>query len=159
MTLQEALLRLAQDHVPSTFGMKSRQEIVSMSVLDDLCVIKCDLPEVLISVEENYNFIYPPYLKTIKIENCDKLKTMVAGRDKREDVINLFTELKSLHLKEVPDLESFYSFGSNESRDKQQSMVGNELFGIFFLKHVDRKKLTHKHKHTHTLRVTLNDYS
>nr|ABD28660.1 hypothetical protein MtrDRAFT_AC149134g16v2 [Medicago truncatula] len=43
-------------------------------------------------------------MKTIKIEKCDKLKAIIATREKREDMINSSALLESLHLRNLPNL-------------------------------------------------------
>lgn len=124
--MQEVSLALAQDHVASIFEMKSNEKGL-MPTLEDLHIINCDLVDALFILEEKYDFTVPSNLKTITIEKCDKLKTIVAGREERKDVINFFAQLVSLRLKELPNLMRFCFFGSYESLDEQQDTMGNKI--------------------------------
>ncbi|WJX83458.1 hypothetical protein P8452_66120 [Trifolium repens] len=69
-------------------------------------------------------------LRFLTISNCDSLEyvftsaiTIVAGREKKESMINSFTMLESLHMKNLPNLVRLCFFGAYESWDKQQYMV------------------------------------
>lgn len=112
------------DHIPSIFELKNRKGKSHMPALEDLHIAKCDLLDVLFFLEEKSNFTILSHMKTIKIEMCDKLKTIMATRDKREEMINSFATLESLHLINLPNLVRLCISGTYESWDKQQFTVG-----------------------------------
>ncbi|CAJ2674373.1 unnamed protein product [Trifolium pratense] len=100
---EASMTQAPEDHIPSIFEMKTKK-------------VKTDMP----ALEEKFNFLVSPHLKTITIEECDKLKTITVGREKREEMMNIFTQLESLHLISLPNLESFNLSGTYDSFDKQQ---------------------------------------
>jgi hypothetical protein len=122
--LQEAsVTQEIHDHIPSIFEMKNKKGKIHMPTLEDLCIVKCDLLDVLLFLEEKCNFTILSHMKTIKIEKCDKLKTLMATRERREDMINSFALLESLHLSNLPNLVRICFLGTYESWDKQQFMI------------------------------------
>jgi len=115
------------DHIPYILEMKSMKGKIHMPALEDLCILKCNLLDVLFFLEEKCNFIVLSHMKTIKIEKCDKLKTIMATREKREDMIHSFPLLESLHLIDLPNLVRLCFFGTYESWDKRQFMVSIKI--------------------------------
>jgi len=125
MCLQEAsVTRAMDDHIPYILEMKIMKGKIHMPALEDLFILNCNLLDVLFFLEEKCNFIVLSHMKTIKILMCDKLKTIMATREKREDMIHSFALLESLQLINLPNLVRLCSFGTYESWDKQQFMVG-----------------------------------
>ncbi|XP_045793613.1 disease resistance protein At4g27190-like [Trifolium pratense] len=121
-----SLPRALEDRIPYISERKNKKvKKIHMPVLEELCIIKCDLLDVLFIFEEKFNFLVPSHLQTIRIEKCAKLKVIMARREERDDIINTFTRLKSLHLKELPNLVRFSFSGIYESWDKQD-MDGQE---------------------------------
>ena len=125
LCLQEApVTQEIHDHIPSILDRNGKSH---MSTLEDLCIVKCDLLDVLFFLEEKCNFTILSHMKTIKIVMCDKLKAIIATREKREDMINSFAQLESLHLRKLPNLVRLCFLGAYESWDKQQFMVGIKI--------------------------------
>jgi hypothetical protein len=120
---EASVIQVARDHIPFSFEMKNMKGKSYMPSLEDLCIDNCDLLDALFFLEENINSTFQSHIKTIKIEKCDKLKIIVAGREKKESMIISFTMLESLHLKNLPNLVRLCFFGAYESWDKQQYMV------------------------------------
>jgi len=98
-----------------------------MPVLEDLCIVKSDFLEFVFFHREKVNFVVPSHLKTIKIEKCDKLKTIMASTDNRKDMTNSFTQLASLHLIDLPNLVKFSICEPYESWNNQQDKVGDNI--------------------------------
>ena len=115
------------DHIPYILEMKRMKGKIHMPALEDLCILKCNLLDVLFFLEEKCNFIVLSHMKTIKILMCDKLKTIMATREKREDMIHSFPLLESLHLIDLPNLVRLCFFGTYESWDKRQFMVSIKI--------------------------------
>ncbi|XP_045793162.1 uncharacterized protein LOC123888231 isoform X1 [Trifolium pratense] len=118
---EASVTRVIQDHIPSVFEM-NRKGKSHMPSLEDLCIVKCDLLDALLFLDEECNSTILSHMKTITIDNCDKLTTIIAKRGKREGMINSCSLLESLILTDLPNLVRFCYFETYESLDKPQYM-------------------------------------
>jgi len=98
-----------------------------MPVLEDLDIVKCDSLDFVFFHKEKFNFAVPSHLKTIKIEKCDKLKIIMARTENREDMINTFTQVVSLHLMDLPNLVKFSICGPYELWNNQKDKVSDKI--------------------------------
>ncbi|GAU21772.1 hypothetical protein TSUD_328970 [Trifolium subterraneum] len=89
-TITKRVNNKEENRIPYISERKNKKVKSHMPVLEDLCIIKCDLLDVI-----------------------------MARSEERDDIINTFTRLKSLHLKELPNLVRFSFSGIYEAWDKQ----------------------------------------
>ncbi|MED6139054.1 hypothetical protein PIB30_080271 [Stylosanthes scabra] len=101
--------------------------IESMPILEKIHIKDCDdMQNILHLVGKNYDSTIHSQLKTIQIERCEKLASIVSKINGEEikKIMEYFSELQSLELNYLPNLSSFVCSETCTSMDKLPEVMG-----------------------------------